>query len=305
MGQDISRTLAATLRLLAAAGAALMWAVARLLPPAAASQTGATLIGWLGPRLRKHRHICRNLRMVQPDATPEALERTAREVWRNLGSVLFEYPHLAKILAETRAVTLPKSVRQLFEDGAPMMFVTGHLANWELLANYVARQSKGLVVVYNPDENPYLEHLIQRLRRSSGCEYVGKQDALRRITHRYLQGRSVGLLLDVRVDSGAMVPLFGRPAPTTISPFRMAQRLNYPVVPVRAKRAGPARFEIEFCEPLSAPPVTAGVTSPKTAAIHMAEQFNRLLETWISERPGEWLCTKRRWPKESAPQEDD
>jgi lauroyl/myristoyl acyltransferase len=36
----------------------------------------------------------------------------------------------------------------------------------------------------------------------------------------------------------------------------------------------------------------------------MAGQFNRLLEHWIAERPGEWLCTKRRWPKEAASRED-
>jgi len=298
IGYEASRILKAATDILAAGGAAAMWALAWLLPPATASRTGAALIGWLGPRLRKHKHVCRNLRTVMPDATHQELQAAARNVWRNLGSVLFEYPHLSKILSATDAVSMPPSVRQMFEAAVPMMFVTAHVANWELLAGYVAGQAKGLVVVYNPDENPHLERLIQHLRKPSRCEYVGKHDALRRITDRYLQGRSVGLLLDVRVDTGAMVPLFGRDAPTTTSPFRMAQRLDYPVVPVRAKRAGPARFEIEFYEPLA---MRAGAGSAKTAAVEMARQFNRLLETWITERPGEWLCTKRRWPKNTTP----
>jgi KDO2-lipid IV(A) lauroyltransferase len=276
-----------------------MWTIARVLPPPAASRVGAALLGWLGPLLRKHRHIRRNLDVVLPGATPEALEHTARDVWRNLGGVLFEYPHLEEILARTDAVSMPASVRRLFDTGTPAMFVTAHLANWELLASYVATRSGGLVVVYNPDENPYLERLIQGLRRSSGSEYVSKHEALRRLTPAHLKGRSIGMLLDVRVDSGTPLPLFGRDAPTTVSPFRMALRLGYPVVPIRAIRAGPARFEIEFFEPLEAPS-DAKAPSAKAAAIHMAGQFNQLLERWIGERPGEWLCTKRRWPKAAA-----
>ncbi len=111
------------------------------------------------------------------------------------------------------------------------------------------------------------------------------------------------MLLDVRVDSGTPLPLFGRDAPTTVSPFRMALRLGYPVVPVRAIRAGPARFEIEFFEPLSVPS-KGEAPAAKTAAIQMASQFNQRLEHWIGQRPGEWLCTKRRWPKETASQDD-
>lgn len=280
-----------------------MWGIARALPPGAASGAGSALLGRLGPWLRKHRHVCRNLQIVLPHATPEEIARTARQVWRNLGAVLFEYPHLQAILATTDAVTMPASVRRLFDAGTPAMFVTAHLANWELLASYVASRSNGLVVVYNPDENPYLDRLIQGLRRASGSEYVTKHEALRRLTPAHLQGRSVGLLLDVRVDSGTPLPLFGRNAPTTLSPFRMAVRLGYPVVPVRAIRRGPARFEIEFFEPLEQPSAP-DTPSPKATAMHMAGQFNRHLERWIGERPGEWLCTKRRWPKETASEDD-
>lgn len=280
-----------------------MWSIARLLPPTTASRAGSALLGLLGPRLRKHQHICRNLRIVRPDATPAEIERTARDVWRNLGAVLFEYPHLPDILAGTDSVSMPESVRRLFDTNTPVLFVTAHLANWEVLASYVASRSRGLVVVYNPDENPYLERLIQGLRRTSGSEYVTKHEALRRLTPAYLQGRSIGMLLDVRVDSGTSLPLFGHAAPTTISPFRMALRLGYPVVPVRAIRAGPARFEIEFFPPLE-PPRDAQTRSAKAQAIHMAGQFNELLETWIGQRPGEWLCTKRRWPKGTPSHED-
>lgn len=270
-----------------------MWLLASVLPSRLASRTGSALLGALGPHLRKHRQVLRNLQRVLPDASPAELERTARGVWRNLGAVLFEYPHLERIVDRQIEVRMPDSVRALLENARPVLFMTGHLANWEVLANYLGRQGNGLVIIYSPHGNPMIDRMIQRFRTRGGGEYLPKQQALRRLTHKFLDGRSVGLLPDVRVDSGVPLALFGAPAPTTISPARMAARLDYPMVPVRAKRLGPARFQVEFAEPLAADPEQRG----KRAAIDLMANFNALLEAWIGERPDEWLCTKRRWPK--------
>jgi len=267
--------------------------VARLLPSAAASRVGATLLGAAGPLLRKHRRVLHNLQQVMPNASPTELRRAARGVWRNLGSVIGEYPHLDYITDHRTKVTMPEDVRALLDAGKPALILTAHLANWEVIASYLGRRPPGMVVVYSPNDNPAVDRLIQRFRASSGCEYVTKQAALRRLTPKFLAGRSVGLLPDVRVDSGPSLPLFGVDAATTISPPRIAARLDYPMVPVRVKRLGPARFELEFRSPLRADPDEFG----KRGAADLMRQYNVMLEEWISERPDEWLCTKRRWPK--------
>lgn len=249
-----------------------------------------------GPHLRKHHHILRNLTRVMPESTSAELHRAACGVWRNLGSVIGEYPHLNRIVDERITVNMPDAVRALLDSGQPVMILTGHLANWEVLAAYLGRRRPGLVVVYSPHDDPDLERLIQQLRAPGGCEFVTKQEALRKLTPAFLAGRSIGMLPDVRVDSGPSLPLFGADAPTTISPPRIAIRLGYPLVPVRVKRLGPARFELEFHEPLQA---RAGLKG-KHAAVDLMRQFNAITETWIRERPDEWLCTKRRWPKQTG-----
>lgn len=271
----------------------LMWLTARLLPSPLAAALGAALLRVIGPLQRKHTQVLRNLHQVMPTADPARLRRTARDVWANLGAVIFEYPHLAHISRQRVTVTMAEPVRKLLAAGQPGLFVTAHTGNWEVLASYMGSRPPGMVVVYSPDPNDTVQRLIQTFRAPGGCEYVTKQDALRRLNARYLAGRSVGLLPDVRVDSGPAIPLFGMDAPTTISPARIAARLGYPVIPARAKRLGPARFELEFLAPLEPGPGLKG----KPAAIDLMRQFNELLESWIDERPGEWLCTKRRWPK--------
>jgi KDO2-lipid IV(A) lauroyltransferase len=216
-------------------------------------------------------------------------------VWGNLGAVLFEYPHLDHIVDARVRVTMAPAVRALFDADQPVLILTGHLANWEVIPNFIGRRIKGMVAVYSPDDNRVIARMIQWFRGGTNCEYVTKQEALRRLTAKFLQGRSVGMLPDVRVDSAPSLPLFGAGAPTTTSPARLATRLDYPLVPVHVRRLGPARFEIEFEEPLVAAPHHIG----KRAAVDLTCQFNARLEDWITERPDEWMCTKRRWPKQS------
>jgi KDO2-lipid IV(A) lauroyltransferase len=188
-------------------------------------------------------------------------------------------------------------VQVLFDHGRPALFVTGHVGNWEIVTSYIAGRVNGLIVVYSRDENPFIETALQNRRNFPGTTFVDKEDALRQMLAAAQDGVSIGLLPDLRVDSGTMLPLFNVEAPTTISPARIAQRINYPMVPLHVERLPGGRFRVEFHAPLKPAPGLRG----KDAAIDLTRQFYRLLEEWISQRPGQWLCTKRRWPKQAVP----
>jgi len=275
----------------------LLWLVAALLPSRRASSFGAALLGALGPLSRKHRHVRRNLAFVLPDAPDEDVERVARQVWRNFGSVLAEYPHLRSITAERCDIRVPAEVQALFDQGRPALFVSGHVGNWEIVPSFLATKCRGLLVVYSPDINPFVEASLQRRRQYPGVAFVDKDGALRQMLTAAQEGASLGLLPDLRVDSGTLLPLFDVEAPTTISPARIAQRVGYPLIPLHVERLPDGRFTVDFHPPLVARPGLQG----KEAAIDVTRQFYALLEIWISERPGQWLCTKRRWPKHAVP----
>ena len=107
--------------------------------------------------------------------------------------------------------------------------------------------------------------------------------------------RSIATMGDTRVDGGVLLPLFNLDAPTTTVPIRVAQRIGYPIVPIRTQRLPRARFCIEFCTPIYDGTEEGTTDDPAKVMI----RFNQLLESWIRERPGEWWCTKRRWPTPS------
>ena len=62
---------------------------------------------------------------------------------------------------------------------------------------------------------------------------------------------------------------------------------------------GATRFRLTVHEPV--PPDPAHATD-RDRARQMMRDLNRLFEQWIRERPEQWLCLKRAWPKNVEPQ---
>lgn len=270
-----------------------LWSIARLLPRRLAAELSGMVFAAIGPLTRKHRHVKRNLSFVKPDASPAELGRLARAVWRNFGEVLAEFPHLERILAEDVRVDVAPAVAELLEARRPMVILTAHLGNWEVLGAWLGNRGLPLTVIYDRNANPILERLIQGFRAADCIQFTDKAASLKNLLAAGREGRSIALLQDSRVDTGMMIPLFGVEAATTISPAKIAWRFDYPVVPVVVVREPGRRFLIRFEEPLE----LRRDLDEQEAAVDLTRQYHQRLERWIAAHPGHWLCTKRRWPK--------
>lgn len=283
--------------------------LAALLPSTVASRFGAALLGRLGPRLGKSAHVRRNLSFALPESSTDELGEIEKGCWQTLGAVLGEMPHLRQISnlgASPPAVELAvapgaESVLEGLQAGRAFVFVTAHLANWELLPRLLVQHGRQVAVIYTPQGNPLTDGLLQLLRHSRGISYVGKQGGVRALLQAMRQGCSLGLLVDLRSDEGEPVPFFGVPAMTSTAPARLAQMGGTDLVPVRVERLGPARFRVTV-----EPPVVPRDPAAKIQlrALDMTEQLNGRFAEWIRARPADWLCTKRRFPKKALPRRD-
>jgi KDO2-lipid IV(A) lauroyltransferase len=270
----------------------------RLLPPDTASRLGASLARRLGPHLDKTRLITRNLRVAFPDKTPAELDRLVADIWANLGSILAEYPHLGTIChiqADQRLEYVIAEDIQVFSNpDKPAVFVSAHLGNWELAAGAIAYRGVPLSVVYTRLQNPGLDRMLYRARQALGCDLVERGGAGRQLIRCLKEGTSVGLIVDQRVDGGEPVPFFGHDMLTSITPAQLALRFDCELIPVQIQRLEGAHFRVIFHSPVKADDPTA---SGEQKVLQMTRKINALFEDWIRERPHQWMCTKRRWPK--------
>lgn len=284
-------------RWLEAAWLALVWGCLGLLSPERASSLAAAFLRRVGPRLRKHRHVRRNLAIALPERSEVEREAIAREVWAGLGAVFGELPHLGRIGREADRrieVVFETELGPLADPPRPAIFVTAHLGNWELTTLVAGRYGVPVSVIYAPDSNPWMDRLIRRHRRALHCELVPKQGGLRALLRALAAGRSLGFLIDTRQDDGEPVSFFGLPALTSTVPARLALRGGLELVPVRCERLAPARYRVTFCAPVAPDPA---LSDARVQARDMTRRVNHAFEAWIRERPEQWLCTKRRWPK--------
>ncbi len=282
----------------------LLISLSRLVSPALASRAGRSLMRRLGPGLAKTRHVRRNLAIAFPEKPAEEIDELVREIWGNLGSILAEYPHMGTIChsrAEKHLEYVIHGDPQVFRNtGKPAVFVSAHLANWELSAGAAVHLGLPLTVVYTQLQNPYLDRLLYRARQSLGCGLVERDGAGRQLMRCLRQGISVGLIVDQRVDSGEAVPFFGHDMLTSIAPAQLALRFDCDLIPVQVQRLPGARFRVIFHEAVRA---DEQLTDKHLQALQMTRHINSLFESWIRERPPEWMCTKRRWPKHLRPAE--
>lgn len=274
-------------------------ALTRRLSPEAASETGGALVAFVGPRTRQHHLVERNLALAFPDRDPGWVRATARAVWRNVGRTLGEYPHLPRItgpeLRERFELRCRFPPRETTRSGRGFVAVAMHQANWNLHAVAGALGGFPLDVVYAEQKNPSLEARIARWRDTMPCGFVHVRDTVRRGLALLRDGHWLGLFVDHRIDTGKPIGFFGMPAPTTIVPARLADRVGTGLVPVRLERLRGVRFRLTLEEPVLP---DRALRDPQERAVDAMERVHRVFERWVRERPDEWFCIKRRWPKD-------
>ena len=284
------------------AALAAFWGLCALLPPRVASAIGHRLVWSYAPRLSKFRHSVRNLSLAFPGKSPEEITALARQSWAATGRVLAEYPHMRKICTRTAEqgteLLIDDEVEALLRDGKSVMFITAHIGNWELAAGAVAhRLNLPLSVIYSQQQNPYIARMVLRMRGGLACELIEKRNSIRGSLTALAKGRSIGMLIDTRSDEGELVPFFGIDAMTSLVPARLAVRMKVPMIPVRVERREGARFRIHLMKPI---PICPDARDERETALALTKEILSHYETWISEQPGDWLCSKRRWPKNAA-----
>ncbi len=281
---------------LEALGLVLGLGVFRLLPVDMASDLGGWLGRTIGPRLPVTRWARRNLRLAFAGKPSDEIESIVRGMWDNLGRTAGEYPHLGRITARDAGriewIDLDDTT-PLRQRVRPGILVSGHFANWEVMAVNFRRIGIDLTIFARLPNNPLVRSLIEHFRGAAGGRRIPKgAEGAKQAIALLRNGGTLGVLADQKANDGIESTFFAQPAMTSAGPAQLALRFGCPLIPARIERTGPARFRMTCYPQLVLP--TTGDRNRDAAALTAA--LNRLLEQWITERPQEWLWLHKRWP---------
>ncbi len=276
---------------------AVVWAVFRLialLPVDRASAVG----GWLGRRLgplvrtpnRRARH---NLAIAFPDLGEAGREAILGDMWEHLGRVVAEYPHLERI-RDTRRVEIVGAERlvDIYQKGKPIIFFGAHVGHWELGPVVGARFGVQSTAIYRPPNNRFVDRMTRRIRERCGLRLLARGTESTRVALAELErGGNLAILVDQRRAYGIPVPFFGRDTMTGPILAQLALRFDCHAMPVRVERLQGPTYRVTCYPPLEMP--RSGDRQADVLAV--MTRVNAIVESWIRERPAQWLWPHRRW----------
>ena len=272
--------------------------VVRLLGVDAASAFGGWLGRTAGPLSGAHKVATRNLKLAFPEKDEAWREAMLRAQWDGLGRTFAEFPLMDKILPSTGRVEVVNQQRlfQIAANKVPVVFVSGHLSNWEVMPAAIVDSGVTCEMTYRAANNPYVDERIKESRFRYGVRLFAPKggDGARELLEAMKRGVSVALMNDQKFNNGVEAPFFDHPARTAPGPSRLAIRFGTVLQPMSVQRVKGARFKAVVHDPIILPN-----TGDRTADIEAGVKLvNAFMEERIRERPEDWFWVHRRWPNE-------
>ena len=245
----------------------------------------------LGPVFRSDLIINENLNRFNPNLTRSEKKLIISQMWSNYGKTFIEYVFLDKFKRSTAHVRIKNKniLDTIITNSKPVIFISGHFANFELMSMEMTKNNIKLATIYRPLNNYFLNPFMEFLRRRYICKnqikkgIAGVRDAINFIN----DGYSIALMIDQRVSEGEKINFFNKTCLTTTLPAQLALKYNLNIVPVSIIRDINNNFELTFHSNIK----TKQFKDKTDLTVHL----NNHLESMLNKNPGQWIWTHNRW----------
>ena len=224
--------------------------------------------------------------------------RIARESFVNLGKSFAEimkvYYGFGDRLIENVVVRGSEHYKKAAEKGKGVIVITGHCGNWELTALAFGVRVAPVCGVVRPQDNPYLNRMVEKIRARYVNGVIYKKGALKGILSCLKKEGTVGILIDQAVirDEGFIVDFLGRGAWTTKMPALIARKTGAPVIPAFMSREGTTHVMTIH------PEVSLKREDRSESALKEdTQRLSSYVEEFIKQHPSQWLWIHKRWKR--------
>ncbi len=173
--------------------------------------------------------------------------------------------------------------------GQPVVFVSAHFSNFELMAMAIEKAGINLSAIYRPLNNKLVNSIMEPLRRKYICKKQIKKglSGVREALAYFKQGVSIAIMIDQRVSEGERINFFNYPAYTTTIPAQFVKKFGCKIQPVHIERYDKIYFKISFDEQIA--------VDGNTDNAFISLRLNQWLEEKIRKNPSQWIWSHDRW----------
>ena len=208
----------------------------------------------IGPLIKSSESVKNNLLKFSKDISDTEIKLIKSQMWSNYGKTFIEYIFLNKFKDDNLHIKIKGEniLNEIKQSGKPVIFVSGHFANFELMSMEISKKKLKLATIYRPLNNYFLNPFMEYLRKKFVCKnqikkgLSGVKDAIEYIQNNH----SIALMIDQRVTEGEKLKFFNEIAFTTTLPAQLSLKYNLPIFPIYIERKENDFFEMEIYEPI-------------------------------------------------------
>ncbi|WP_158964683.1 lysophospholipid acyltransferase family protein [Chachezhania sediminis] len=236
------------------------------------------------------RRIRRNLAMTCPDLPEDEVRRLCRTVPDNAARSMAELfsGDEFRARADKWPVTGPgvEAAVEAQAAGRPIIFVTGHIGNYDAARVGVRGLGVGFGVLYRRMANPYFNDIyVEAMLGNGGPLFEQGRKGMSQLFRHLRGGGNVAIAADLYVQGGQVLQFFGQPAVTSTASAEMALKFDALLIPAYGiRQPNGLDFEIELHDPI-----------PHTDPVTMTQAMNDDLEALVRTHMDQWYWIHRRW----------
>tara|TARA_B100000902_G_scaffold12873_1_gene15699 strand:+ start:5178 stop:6041 length:864 start_codon:yes stop_codon:yes gene_type:complete len=252
------------------------------------------ILTFFGPLFRSNKLVISNLSKAFPKLSLNEKKIISKKMWFNYGRIFAEYMYIENFRKEkkySQNITIENYdiLEKIKNDKKPVIFVSGHFNNFELMAMQIEKAGINLAAIYRPLNNKFLNPIMERIRKKYICKNQIKKGiaGTKELLKNFKDGNSIALMIDQRVSEGIMCDLFGQKARTTTIPAQFVKKFNANVVPIYIERISSNNFRLKVYEILE--------FKDQESLYSITLKLNKILEEMILKNPTQWIWSHNRW----------
>ena len=251
----------------------------------------STIFKLVAPTFKSKTIIDKNLSIFGSEVPNINKNQIVSEMWKNYGMTFIEYIFLNTFRKNSSHIEIKgeENLNIAISKKKPLIFVSGHFANFELMSMEITKRNIKLATIYRPLNNIFLNPFMEILRKKFICKNQikkglnGVRDAIEYIKNDF----SIALMIDQRVSEGVKINFFNKPALTTTLPAQLALKYKLSIVPVFIQRKSNNKFVLEFQNEIK--------SEDFQDKLKLTKKLNEVLEKMVVRNPTQWIWTHNRW----------
>ena len=143
-------------------------------------------------------------------------------------------------------------IDNLKKEGKPLIFISAHYGNMEMLGHYINRFHISVYQVARESNFEEIDEFIIKAREASGSKIIFKSGALKKLVKVMLKKEAVSLLIDQNINSkdGEEVEFLGKKAYQTSSSANLARKFDAYIVPLAIFNQEDYKYKIKIYDPI-------------------------------------------------------